>query len=388
MPRRGVLLLFAAASLLLPLAAPAAAGSSTGAEAPEPGPGTQQTDPPQVTFHYEVTAEGAVGTDPDTFAADVGDILSDARGWTMAGSIAFGAVASGGDLTVVLASPDVVEAAAPVCSRHYSCRVGDRVYINDDNWRNATSAWNQSGAPLWLYRQYLINHEVGHWLGEGHRDCPGSGQPAPVMQQQSISLEGCEPNGWPLSAERDRVADRYGVPVYDWIFPDVLATYVHRDAIHALAHRDVVVGFEGGWFRPTEDVTRAQIASYLARALGLEAEGDPPFDDVGTSGAHVDAIAAAAEAGVVRGYDDGTYRPSRATTRAQMASVIARAYGLEAESDPGFDDVPSHHPHAAGIAAVAEAGVAEGYDDGTYRPDQTVTRGQMASFIARAEGDA
>jgi len=84
------------------------------------------------------------------------------------------------------------------------------VLINDRNWRNATAAWTGSLAG---YRTYLINHEVGHWLGLGHFSCPSPGATAPVMLQQSISLDGCEPNGWPLDFERRRVASIWDVTV-------------------------------------------------------------------------------------------------------------------------------------------------------------------------------
>lgn len=368
----------------LVFAGPAAATPDTGPTLPPAQPGTLVPDPPQQTVTYEVTASGGVGSDLGAFASTARSILQDARGWSLGGSLAISPVASGGDFTLVLASPSVVENAAPVCSSAYSCRVGDRVYINDRNWRQATPAWNATGAPLWLYREYLINHEVGHFLGYGHEDCAAAGALAPVMQQQSISLDGCEPNGWPLDHERQRLADDRGLPVYDWVFTDVLAGYVHRDAIHALADRGTVEGRADGSFRPGATVTRAQLASYLARELGLEAQEPHGFTDVGSSGAHVDAIAAVAEAGIVEGYDDGTFRPERATSRGQMATVLARAYELSAEGTASFPDVPEDFVHAPGIAAVAEAGIAQGYRDGDFRPLAPVTRGQLASFVDRA----
>ena len=82
----------------------------------------------------------------------------------------------------------------------YSCQNGPVVALNADRWRTATPKWT---GDLDAYRRMLVNHEVGHLLGQHHprSHCPGRGQPAPVMAQQSTELNGCLPNPWPLPWE-------------------------------------------------------------------------------------------------------------------------------------------------------------------------------------------
>lgn len=169
----------------------------------------QPADAATRTVTYDVGTRGSVSSDVGEFAQISDQTLRDGRGWSLGGSITFRPVQSGGQFHLQLASPAVIGAYSG-CSANYSCRVGDQVLINDRRWRAATSSWTKSLAD---YRQYVVNHEVGHWLGLGHSRCPGRGQPAPVMQQQSISLQGCAANVWPLAAERDTVARRYGVAV-------------------------------------------------------------------------------------------------------------------------------------------------------------------------------
>jgi subtilisin family serine protease len=163
------------------------------------------------------------------------------------------------------------------------------------------------------------------------------------------------------------------------VFSDVSGT--HAESIYKVAAAGIAEGYDDGTFRPNNGVTRAQMASFLTRALQLPLPDTVPFSDV--SGPHAAAIAAVADAGIAFGYSDGTYRPGETVTRAQMASFLARALGVDPASGHGFSDI-ADSVHSDAIASVAEAGIAEGYSDGTYRPNQTVTRAQMASFLARA----
>ncbi len=148
-------------------------------------------------FTYSLATRGSVGADAATFGAVVAAVYADPRGW-LRGHRRFAQVAQGGDFTVVLAEARQVPSFSRSCSALYSCRVGRHVILNVDRWRSGARAFPGSLAQ---YRQMVVNHETGHWLGLGHASCPGRGRAAPVMQQQSKGMQGCVPNAWPLDHE-------------------------------------------------------------------------------------------------------------------------------------------------------------------------------------------
>ncbi|MCL2451652.1 DUF3152 domain-containing protein [Candidatus Saccharibacteria bacterium] len=152
---------------------------------------------------YSIATKGNPAADLSEFRALAAMTLNDTRGWVRAG-VYFQEVPSGGNFTLWLSEASQVPSFAPsICSTTYSCSIGRNVIINDVRWRGASDSWNAAGGSLRDYRHMVINHEVGHFLG--HRDnqpvCGGAGQLAPLMQQQSISLRGCNFNPWPLDVE-------------------------------------------------------------------------------------------------------------------------------------------------------------------------------------------
>ncbi len=152
-----------------------------------------------VTYTYKITYNGSIVVDRAAFESRVAATFADERGWRRAGTTFRRVPASSpSSFTVVLAQASRVPGYSPVCSAYYSCRVGRYVIINQDRWRSGVPHLT---ASLTSYRRMVLNHETGHWLGLGHRSCPGAGRPAPVMQQQSKSLQGCSPNPWPTAAE-------------------------------------------------------------------------------------------------------------------------------------------------------------------------------------------
>jgi hypothetical protein len=150
---------------------------------------------------FSVVTDGPVVSDVNELALVASAAYTSPQGWRAAG-IAFAKVDAGGDFTLVLANPRNVAAYDPVCSFLYSCTVGRYVVINDIRFAYGSPAWP---GPLDWYRKMVINHETGHWLGLGHDYCPAPGARAPVMQQQSIDMQGCQINSWPLPYELDAV---------------------------------------------------------------------------------------------------------------------------------------------------------------------------------------
>lgn len=133
----------------------------------------------------------------------------------MGGTIRFTKVDSGGDFTIWLAAPSTMTSFNETCSPLYSCTVGRNVIINEDRWKGGSPELAMSVED---YRDMVVNHEMGHWLGQGHKQCPGAGQLAYVMQQQSKGgtfLGSCLPNPWPLASERETVAKAKGVTIAD-----------------------------------------------------------------------------------------------------------------------------------------------------------------------------
>lgn len=162
------------------------------------GAGPAGPPDPAADLTYTVEVEQGLPYAAGDVATQVGAVLADDRGWTGALGTTFSRVTATGDLAVRLASPTTTDVlCAPLQTRgQVSCRNGDMVVLNAVRWATGVPHY---GGRLQAYRQYVVNHEVGHALGLGHRTCPAPGAPAPVMLQQTYGLQGCRPNPWPTA---------------------------------------------------------------------------------------------------------------------------------------------------------------------------------------------
>jgi uncharacterized protein DUF3152 len=151
---------------------------------------------------FVVEVEDGIGVDGAAFAAAVEATLGDPRSWGHDGRMSFQRVGEAEAATdayefrVSLVSPGSMERYCPGVGTggYTSCRYGERAVVNLARWETAVPDYEGDVAT---YRQYVVNHEVGHALGNGHESCPGPGRAAPVMQQQTLGLEGCAKNAWP-----------------------------------------------------------------------------------------------------------------------------------------------------------------------------------------------
>lgn len=146
---------------------------------------------------YALRTENGTGIDADQAAQVVAAILADPRGWQPIAGVTFQQVAdpAQAEFTISIGSPPTVDRmCAPArTGGTWSCRLGTDVVLNSNRWLFMTPTYSDLGA----YRGYMVNHEVGHFLGHDHERCAGPGRKAPVMLQQSMDLGGCVANAWP-----------------------------------------------------------------------------------------------------------------------------------------------------------------------------------------------
>ncbi|HJU81638.1 MAG TPA: S-layer homology domain-containing protein [Acidimicrobiia bacterium] len=156
---------------------------------------------------------------------------------------------------------------------------------------------------------------------------------------------------------------------------------VHEADINGIAEVGITQGCGGTNFCPRGGVTRAEMASFLVRAMELTPQTTGPFADIATN-IHAPNINALAAASITTGCSPTAYCPDQVVSREQMATFLTRALELT-PTQHNFADVGTS-THAQDIGAIAAAGITTGCGPGLYCPFDWVTREQMASFLARA----
>lgn len=172
-------------------------------------------------------------------------------------------------------------------------------------------------------------------------------------------------------------------------FSDLSPTNPHYDAIKTLYDRGVISGFPNGTFKPNQLLTREQAAVILTKALKIDASSYTKqiFADVDSTSPSFKEINALYERGIIRGYQDHTFKPGKSLTRAEMAIILVNAFDIQLPSTITypFKDVSSSSGARYHIQALYNARVTTGTNKTTFSPNEPVKREEMASFVVRAE---
>jgi len=185
-----------------------------------------------------------------------------------------------------------------------------------------------------------------------------------------------------------------GVPLVNTspTFSDVPYDHWAYVYIQGIYNAGLTSGYLDGSYRPENPVTRAEMAIFIQKGIGGSTftppapDGSHPFSDI--TGHWAEAwIEELYDTGMTGGYPDGTYRPEHHVTRAQIAIFFLKAkhgntYTPPPASGGSFPDVSGHWAEAWIEQLIAE-GITSGYPDGTFKPDITVTRAEMAVFLVK-----
>jgi hypothetical protein len=169
-------------------------------------------------------------------------------------------------------------------------------------------------------------------------------------------------------------------------FSDVPPDHTFYSYVQCLACRGILGGYTDGTFRPGNDVTRGQLAKIVSNAAGFnEVVSGQTFSDVAPDSTFYVYIERMSARGIIGGYTDGTFRPYNNATRGQIAKIAANAAGFnEPVSGQTFSDVAPGSTFYDYIERMAARGIIGGYNDGTFRPYNNATRGQTAKIVSNA----
>ena len=165
-------------------------------------------------------------------------------------------------------------------------------------------------------------------------------------------------------------------------------TFVNRKAaeLNRTDHFAFLVGYTDGTFGPERNMTRAEVTTMFARLLTEQIEADKTysntFSDVPKGYWAANYIGYMQQFGIITGYSDGSFRPDAPVTRAEFAAIASRFEKLT-EGSKSFADVPDTYWAARYINFAATRGWVTGYSDGTFKPENTITRAEVAAVTCR-----
>ncbi len=168
-------------------------------------------------------------------------------------------------------------------------------------------------------------------------------------------------------------------------YTDISADHWAKSYIDNLSGKKYVSGYEDGTYKPDNYVTRAEFAKILTNIFGNIDKSGVTVADVADSAWYADTMKIAVKAGYVTGYSDGTVKPEANITRQEAAVMVYRAWGLSPEGELNFTDKNEIADWAANqVATLSAKNVLNGYSDGSFKPNNNITRAEVAKIISCA----
>lgn len=185
------------------------------------------------------------------------------------------------------------------------------------------------------------------------------------------------------------VWDEYNTPITPIPEPDNSPVGLNTED-----HVAYIIGYEDGTVRPGTNITRAEVATIFFRLLTDETRESywsqsSGFTDVASGAWYNNAVSTLTRAGILDGYEDGSFRPNASITRAEFTKIAVSFFKHAggASANP-FNDVPDSAWYAEFVKAAAELGLIDGYEDGTFRPNAPITRAEACTIVNRTLGRA
>jgi hypothetical protein len=169
-------------------------------------------------------------------------------------------------------------------------------------------------------------------------------------------------------------------------FLDVVNEDWYFDAVQFLRREGLAVGFDRSLYKPQQLVTRAELATFIGRMLEVETDSKTtPFTDVPEESFATPYISGLVERGIIKGYPDNTYRPGQPITRGEVATLIARTLDIIEDSikTQVFSDLNEKAFYYEAVQLLTGTGAIEGYPDNTFRPTNSATRAEVAVILYR-----
>ena len=300
--------------------------------------------------------------------------------------------------TEVLLSTIEAQFNVSINPHRYQAQYLDLVDANNGN------AWVKASGPVTVYWGYPegtgqnTNFTLYHFT-DLHRDGSSSGFDVVDISGSKIELVKLRKTANGIAFEVEPGGFSPFVLVWENIvIPDIPVTpaepVYEPNWLNTRDHFGYIIGYEDGTIKPDASITRAEVATIFFRLLTDEARDKfwtetNSYSDVAETAWYNNAVSTLSRMGILGGYEDGTFRPNASITRAEFAKIAVSFFEYEDISAENiFTDVAAGSWYENFVAVAAKLGLIEGYAGNVYRPNESITRAEACTIINRTLGRA